>query len=212
MSASHSTVSMGRRFFLRAAAAGAAAFLAGAASGASYAGKPEEDYVQGVAKDVLAIANSGASNGALKKKFNGLLDRYVNTRNLAIISVGKFWKQMPANKKGEYYQLVDNYIAAFFVYYIDDFKGSSLNIKSVTKQGKFTIVASEIVSKKSGREPVRWRLMPAEGGGFRIHDVNVRGIWLSLSLQDRFTDILKRSKGSFEPLFAELKSAETWSP
>jgi phospholipid transport system substrate-binding protein len=211
MSASHSKISLGRRVFLRAAAAGMAAFLAGAASGASYAGGPEEDYVRGVAENVLAIANGGGANGALKKKFSNLLGQYVNTHNLAIISVGKFWKQLPAERKTEFYQLVDNYISAFFVYYIDDFRGSSLNIKSVTKQGKFTTVASEVVSKKAGSEPVRWRLMPAEGG-YRIHDVNVRGIWLSLSLQDRFTDILKSSKGDFDPLFAELRSAETWSP
>jgi len=211
MHASHAKFSTARRVFLRVAAGSAAAFLAGAASGASYAGKPEEDYVQRVAHDVLAVANGGGGTGALKKKFNNILNQYVDTRNLAIISVGKFWRDMPADRKAEYYQLVQRYISAFFVYYIDDFKGSSLTIKSVAKQGKFTTVASEIVSKKSGNEPVRWRLVPA-GGGYRVHDVNVRGIWLSLSLQDRFTDILKHSKGDFEPLFAELKSAETWSP
>jgi ABC-type transporter MlaC component len=211
MSVSNTKVSTGRRVFLRVAAGSIAALLAGAASGASYAGKPEEDYVQRVARDVLAAANSGAGNGALKRKFNNILSQYVDTRNLAVISVGKFWKQMPAGRKAEYHQLVQRYISAFFVYYVDDFRGSSLNIKSVSKQGKFTTIASEIVSKKSGSEPVRWRLVPS-GGGYRIHDVNVRGIWLSLSLQDRFTDILKSSKGDFEPLFAELKSAETWSP
>ena len=33
---------------------------------------------------------------------------------------------------------------------------------------------------------------------------------MTISMKDRFTKVLKKSKGDFEPLFAELREAETW--
>ena len=41
-------------------------------------------------------------------------------------------------------------------------------------------------------------------------DVNIKGVWLTISMKDRFSKVLKSSKGDFGPLFAELKEAETW--
>jgi ABC-type transporter MlaC component len=48
------------------------------------------------------------------------------------------------------------------------------------------------------------------GGSYRVQDINVRAIWLSLQLKQRFTSVLKRNKGDFNALFAELKSAQNW--
>ena len=68
---------------------------------------------------------------------------------------------------------------------------------------------SAIKLKGGGREQVRWRLIPASGG-FRISDVNLKGVWMSISMKDRFTKVLTKSKGDFDPLFNELREAETW--
>jgi ABC-type transporter MlaC component len=56
---------------------------------------------------------------------------------------------------------------------------------------------------------VRWRLTPS-GSSYRVSDVNIKGVWLTISMKDRFSKVLKTSKGDFEPLFAELRKAETW--
>jgi ABC-type transporter MlaC component len=103
---------------------------------------------------------------------------------------------------------VSNYAAALFVYYVEDFRGTNLEIISTSKQGKFTVIQSAITGK-GGREQVRWRLS-ASGGGYRVSDVNIKGVWLTISMKDRFSKVLKSSKGDFGPLFAELREAETW--
>jgi hypothetical protein len=35
-------------------------------------------------------------------------------------------------------------------------------------------------------------------------------VWLTIATKKRFNDSLNRSKGDFEPLFAELREAKTW--
>lgn len=192
-----------RRELGGAALAALLAFVAPAA-----ANTPAEDYVTGIAEDVMDLANNGKKGPALKAKFAALLNRYINLKGIADYALGPYSKKLPPDKRAEFYKLVSNYAAALFVYYVEDFRGSKLEIMSTSKQGKFTVIQSAITGG-GGREQVRWRLTPS-GSGFRVSDVNIKGVWLTISMKDRFSKVLKSSKGDFEPLFAELREAETW--
>lgn len=170
---------------------------------------PAELYVRKIADEVMSLANSGAKGTALRGRFASVLNRYVNLRGIANFALGPYQKKLPPGDKNEFYTLFNNYAAALFVYYVDDFKGSDLQIISTSKQGKFITIVSAIRQNGGGREQVRWRLIPA-GGGYRISDINVKGVWLTIATKKRFSDVLNRSKGDFGALFAELREAETW--
>jgi ABC-type transporter MlaC component len=183
-----------------------AAFFAMA--GKAKANTPAETYVTGIAKDVMALANTGQKGPALRAKFGALMNRYINLKGIADYALGPYRSKLPAAQRAEFYELVNNYAAALFVYYVEDFRGTELEIISTTKQGKFTVIQSAIKGR-GAREQVRWRLS-SSGGGFRVSDVNLKGVWLTISMKDRFNKVLKSSKGDFGPLFAELREAETW--
>jgi ABC-type transporter MlaC component len=136
------------------------------------------------------------------------MNRYINLKGIADYALGPYAKKLPAGRRDEFYDLVSNYAAALFVYYVEDFRGTTLEIMSTSKQGKFTVIQSAITGS-GGREQVRWRLTPS-GSSYRVSDVNIKGVWLTISMKDRFSKVLKTSKGDFEPLFAELRKAETW--
>jgi ABC-type transporter MlaC component len=190
-----------RRFFLLGASG--LALLAGMRAARALTGV--EQYVSRIGTDVIGLANSGAPKPAMRRRFSALVSRYSNVRSVGLLALGQYQKQLPPGQREEFFRLVSDYIASFFVYYLNDFKGTGLDIKSSVEQGKSTIVESRIAF--SGRRDVEvyWRI--ASG---RVIDVKVRGIWLSLQLKKRFTDILRRTKGDFEPLFAELESAQSW--
>jgi ABC-type transporter MlaC component len=190
---------MTRRGFLL---IGGASFALLAAASEAQALTPAEQYVAGIGADVIRLANSGAAKAAMRKRFSGLVSRHANVRSVGLLALGPYQKQLPAGRREEFFRLVADYIAAFFVYYLDDFKGTGLDIESSAQQGKSTIVESKITFRGRRDAQVDWRITSG-----RVSDVKVRGIWLSLQLKKRFTDILKRTKGDFEPLFAELRSA-----
>jgi phospholipid transport system substrate-binding protein len=183
--------------------------LISGASPVSAAVDPAEGYVGKIAADVMSLANSGASGPALREKFISVLNRYVNLPSIANVALGPYRKMLQPGEKDEFYTLFSNYAAALFVNYVDDFKGSDLKIISTSKEGKFITIASEIERNGGGREPVKWRLVPADDG-YKISDINVKGVWLTIATKKRFNDVLNHSKGDFEPLFAELREAKTW--
>lgn len=173
-----------------------------------FASSPAEDYVSGIADQVMDLANASQKGPKLKSQFAALLNRYINLKGIADYALGPYGKKLPSDRRGEFYDLVNNYAAALFNYYVDDFRGSKLEIISTTQQGKFTVIQSAITGK-GNREQVRWRLT-GQDGAFRVADVNLKGVWLTIAMKDRFNKVLKNSKGDFGPLFDELKEANTW--
>lgn len=173
--------------------------------GSALAATPQEQFVKEVSRQIISLANSGGGKVALRKRFTSLISRYSDVRSVAMLALGNNRSALPAGRKDEFVRLVGQYIAAFFVYYIDEFRGTALEIKSSAPQGKITLVDSRITNAG----PVRWRIS-GNGGNLRVQDINVRAVWLSLQLKQRFNDVLKRNKGDFDALFAELKSAQNW--
>ena len=183
--------------------------FAGGLPRVAHADAAAEAYVQKIAAEVMALANSGQSGKALRGRFAGVLNRYINLRGIANFALGPNLKKLPPGDKEMFYDLVSTYSAALFVYYVEDFRGSELEILTSETDGKFTTIKSSIKLREGGRENVRWRLVP-QGGGYRVSDVNLKGVWLTISMKQRFKEVLGRSKGDFEPLYAELREAETW--
>jgi phospholipid transport system substrate-binding protein len=199
-----------RQFTRREFAALLAGIVASGHAGAARAAlNPAENYVDRIAGEVMGLANGPARGDALKSKFAGVLNRYINLRSIANFALGPYQKKLPQGEREEFYRLFSNYAAALFVYYVEDFRGSGLDIISNSQQGKFTTITSAIKLKAGGREQVKWRLVQT-GGGYKISDINIKGVWLTIATKKRFSDVLNRSKGDFGVLFAELKEAETW--
>jgi ABC-type transporter MlaC component len=173
---------------------------------AAYALSPAERYVTTVGSSVIRLANSGAGKSQMRQRFSSLINQHTNVRSVGLVALGPYRKDLPPNMAGEFIKLVSFYMAAFFVYYVDEFKGSNIEVNSSNQQGGTTLVNSSVHFRNGSTTQVRWRIV----GAGQVGDINVRGVWLSLQLKKRFTDVLKRSKGDFGQLFAELKSAETW--
>jgi phospholipid transport system substrate-binding protein len=181
--------------------------IAGVATGQAFAGSPQEDYVHQLGLDVLRMAQGGhRGDKALQRRFAGLLNRYISISGIASFALGSYKAKIPDGDKSMFYGLVSNYAAALFVFYVDDFQGSDLKINSSSQQGQFTVVDTTIVGKS---EQLRWRVSGSPGS-FRIADLNVKGIWLSLAMQKMFKDTLNSSQGNFDPLYAKLREANTW--
>jgi len=164
-------------------------------------------YVSKIAAEVMGLANGGGSKDALRPKCVAILNKYINIRGIANFALGQYQSKLTGAEKEKFYSLFSNYAASLFVAYVADFRGSDLKITSITSQGNFTTITSAIVSKGGGREQVKWRVA---SGAYRVSDVNVKGVWLSIATKKRFGDVLKHSGGDLDALFAELKKADTW--
>ena len=195
---------MNRRIFLASLVSIAA--LASAAP-LAMAGSGQEEYVHRLGVEVLRVAQGGnRGDKALQRRFANLLNRYINIPGVANFALGTARANLPPGDKSMFYELVSNYAAALFVYYVKDFQGSDLKITNSAEQGAFTIVDSQIIGTGT---PLRWRVSGGDGA-MKISDINVQGVWLTIAMKDLFTKTLNASQGDFKPLYARLREADTW--
>jgi phospholipid transport system substrate-binding protein len=165
------------------------------------------DYVHKLGVEVLHLAQGGQrGDKALQRRFASLLNRYINIPGIANFALGTARANLPPGDKAMFYDLVSNYAAALFVWYVKDFQGSDIKITNVADQGAFSMVDSQIVG---GGQQLRWRVGGSDGA-MKIVDVNVQGVWLTIAMKDLFTKTLASSQGDFKALYARLREAETW--
>jgi len=169
-----------------------------------------EKHVTSIANSVIRLAHTNASGPALHKKFNRLLSSHANMNSVALFALGPYRRKLPAKMKRRYQNLVKAYVAGLFVYYNDDFKGRRLEIIKSRKSGKSIIIDSKIKFPGTDK-PVKWRVYQ-RGNRYRVTDVNIRGIWLSIQMRQKFTQILKRNNGDFNALLKFLASYKSWLP
>ncbi len=189
-----------RRLFMTVSAIG----LLGAAGAPALARTTPEDYAVELGRKVITLARSNASDRQLKRKFLDLLTRNANIRAVARFALGKYRRRIPKSLMPEYYRLVLDYIAGMFVYYRRDLAAEDIRALKSRKRGSWTTVETVLVFPGGKESKALWRIYTG-GGPLRVGDLNIKGIWLSLRMRDKFVSILNKSKGDFSALMQYLR-------
>ena len=106
--------------------------------------------------------------------------------------------------KAEYYSLVEGYIAKVFQQNAKKLAGQGLEVKDTKDAGDSVLVRSVLNFGGGNAVPVTWRLVK-RGGGYRIFDVNVDGIWLASTQKTNFVSVLKKNNGKMSALLDYLR-------
>lgn len=173
--------------------------LALAPSLAFAASSSAESYVTSVGNGVIAAARANSVS-----QFRSLLKANADIAAIAIYSLGPYRKSLTSNVKSEYYGLVESYIAKVFQQNAKKLAGQSLQVKGTTDAGDSVLVKSVLDMGGGGVMPVTWRLVK-RGGGYRIFDVNVDGIWLASTQKTNFVSVLKKNNGNIQALLDYLR-------
>ena len=163
------------------------------------AASPAESYVSSVGNGVIAAARANSVS-----QFRSLLRSNADIAAIAIYSLGPYRKSLTNDVKAEYYSLVEAYIAKVFQQNAKKLAGQGLEVKGTKDAGDSVLVKSVLKMGGGGSMPVTWRLVK-RGGGFRIFDVNVDGIWLASTQKTNFVSVLKKNNGQMSALLDYLR-------
>lgn len=165
----------------------------------AFAASSAESYVSSVGNGVIAAARANSVG-----QFRSLLRSNADIAAIAIYSLGPYRKSLTNDVKAEYYSLVEAYIARVFQQNAKKLAGQNLEVKSTKDVGDSVLVKSVLNMGGGGTMPVTWRLVK-RGGGFRIFDVNVDGIWLASTQKTNFVSVLKKNNGKMSALLDYLR-------
>ncbi len=148
---------------------------------------------------------SAAGHTSPQVAFRSLLKQHLDLPALASFSLGKYVKQLPPERGGEYRQLMEDNIVALFAKRAKSFRGDDMKIERVTPRGTNEFVIKTKVHFATGEnKPISWRIAK-RGDAYKVLDVNVDGIWLALLQRDAFVGAIDKAKGDVNALMTFLK-------
>ncbi len=177
-----------------------------AGSGQAFALSGPEKYAGKVGNQAIVTARAGGSKSHLTSGFKKMLRQYSSIRAVSPQLLGPYRRKLPATKKGEYQRLVEEYTARLFASYYKQFAGQKMQVKGSRKRGaRHTVVTTQVLYDGNvTSSPIEW-MITGRQGRYRIVDISVYGVWLSVHMRSEFKKVLRRSKGDFNALFAFLK-------
>lgn len=165
-----------------------------------------ESYVTSVAKSILNVA--GGAPGQMDSRFRVLMAQHAAISSIGIFSLGKYRSKLPASARAEYFKLIEKFVARLFVKYAPQFAGKDIEVTGSKARSAKDIIVSSKVHFANGQAPldVQWRLLKS-GGGFKIFDVRVLGVWLAIQQRTEFVSVIQRNNGDVGALLKFLRSS-----
>jgi phospholipid transport system substrate-binding protein len=170
----------------------------------AHAATDAEQYAQRVIDEGLAILRE-TTNPNRRAKFHDFILGHLDSSKGAMFALGSYRRS--ANP-----QVLESYAAAFREYCtilyesrMDDYRDTTVTVAGSNENKPDDVTVLAKATGATLREPVNvgFRLL-GTNGNYKLVDIQVAGIWLSIELRDEFSSILGRNGGDIAALTAIL--------
>jgi phospholipid transport system substrate-binding protein len=138
-------------------------------------------------------------------RFRGMLTEAFDVPTIGRFVLGRYWRVASDVEKAEYLKLFEDFIVQTYVQRFNDFAGATLRVLQ-TRNGQDGEVIATLDAALPGKPVARFDVrMRRENGTFKIFDVVVEGISMSITQRDDFAAVIQLNGGKVEGLLASLR-------
>lgn len=164
-----------------------------------------EEFIDGLANQVLDIVKNGDRLIKKRDAFHAMLVANADIPAIAMFSLGRYARRLPERDRIDYYGLVAAYISHIFVTHAVSLGGDRVHVTGSMRRGDRELLVTSKVRFTNGNSlPVTWRVI-RDGNKFKVFDVSVNGIWLAIQQRSEFVSVIKRGGGDVETLLEFLR-------
>jgi phospholipid transport system substrate-binding protein len=179
------------------------------ARAATVAANSAEAFVQQNIDQGYSILNAKLSESDRHRRFRTFLAGFMDARRIGIFTLGQYAN---SSSKAD----IDAFIAAFTDYTVDvyDRRLNKYKDQILKVTGSSARAADDVVVNSEATDPahpnnppykVAFRIRKAADGRFILTDLNVEGVWQSISQRAEFTAFLQQHAGNIQELTNYLK-------
>ncbi|MGD9650722.1 MAG: phospholipid-binding protein MlaC, partial [Dongiaceae bacterium] len=135
-----------------------------------------------------------------------LLNEHFDVPAIGRFALGRYWRSADATKQQEYLKLFEEVIVQTYADRFGQYSGQTLKVSSTDKSDGFYTVHSQMLQPSEG-EPIfiDWRLKSA-GGSYKITDVIVEGVSMSVTQRSEYSAIIERAGGDLNALLKVMRN------
>lgn len=161
-------------------------------------------------KGFAILRDTRMDEAARVRSFDDFIVGHMDARKTALFTLGHYRRGAPDGVVEPFVEAFTDYSTAIYGSHLVDYAAATLRVTGdvVNKPGDVTVMT---LAEGGGlRQSLRiaFRLASA-GGAYKIIDVQVEGIWLSVEQREQFASVLAQSRGDIASLTASLKDRAT---
>ena len=165
-----------------------------------------EAFIKSLGNDVIAILiNKKEPLPSRKQNFRQAIKQNFALRAIGKFIVARYWRRMNTTQKQDYLKLFEDAVIENYASQFNDYNNQQLIVKSSrgTKDGG-VVVKSDIRRPGQG-EPLHidWKVFNTKSG-FKVLDVIVNNVSMSITLRNEYTSALQ-NRGGVEGLLDYLR-------
>ena len=190
-----------RRTLLLSASAFAAGLAVPPLLRAAPAATPET-FIMTLTNDALKALNERLTEAEIEKRFQVLLEKDFDLPRIGRFVLGRYWAGATDVEKQEFGRLFEAYVVRSYSLRFSGYSGETVKVLGSRPQSQEnTIVASLLVPPEGGPgTKIDW-IVNKKGEEFKIIDVNVEGVSMSMTHRQEFATVIERTGGGAEPAF-----------
>ena len=198
------TTSLVRRF---ATAPLLAAILLMAPLAARADGEAARAFVRGLADGAISIVSSPDLS---REQFDAEFRRFVfegfNTQVVGRSALGRYWRVATEEQRAAYQDAFFGYIVETYAARFKQYADESFQVNGVREINEAEAIVSTVIVRPTATDvAVDWHVLQ-DGGEYRIVDMIIEGLRLSITLRDQFSAAIRANGGSIDRLIEDLRA------
>jgi phospholipid transport system substrate-binding protein len=175
---------------------------------AAYAQNQQQaaDFVQSLGdKAIATLADPKVSKPEAKKVFRELLNDNFDINTISRFVLGRYWNIASDDQKKEYQTLFEQMIVEVYAERFSQYAGESFKVGAAQASGgSDAVVTSQVLRPQGAPVNVSWRVRN-RGGSFKIIDVIVENVSMSVTQRSEFASVIQNNGGRFDALLGALR-------
>ena len=181
-------------------------FLAPSKAGAA-SEEAAREFVRTLIEDTIDVLRqpdltSSEITASLREQFRQGFD----VATIGRFVLGRHWRTATPEQREEYLALFEDLVVETYATRFRDYSGETVRINgSRPEGGSDVLVQSQLVRPQGPPVDVTWRVRE-RGGEYRIVDVLVGGVSMTLTQRSEFSSVVQRSGGNIDALLDAIRN------
>ncbi|MFV3076439.1 MlaC/ttg2D family ABC transporter substrate-binding protein [Niveispirillum fermenti] len=156
-------------------------------------------------KAIATLADPKVNDEQAKTVFRELLNENFDINTISRFVLGRYWNVANDAQKKEYQTLFEQMIVEVYAERFSQYAGESFKVGGAQAAGaNDAVVMSQVLRPNGPPVNVSWRVRNRDGN-FKIIDVIVENVSMSVTQRSEFASVIESNGGRFDALLAALR-------
>jgi phospholipid transport system substrate-binding protein len=164
-------------------------------------------FVQELADEAIStLTRADISAPARQQRFHALFAENVDFPAIARFVLGRYWRSASEGQRDEFIGLFRDLTVFTYTARLTEYSNEIFQVNEVRPASHGDTIVRSVIARPSGGPPLRldWRIRP-QGKGYKVVDLFVEGVSLSLTQRSQYSSVLSRNGGQLSDLLAALR-------